>query len=53
MNCRVFEMQHLQRDARAAFALAVHLEPIEAWLTRSELVFRPSEHCASLAGSST
>ncbi len=43
MNRFVFEVQQLQRDVLAAFALAVHLEPVGLWPTRSEFFFRASE----------
>jgi hypothetical protein len=32
-------VQQLQRDVFAAFALAMYLEPVELWPTRSEFFF--------------
>jgi hypothetical protein len=43
MHRLVFEMQQLQRDVLAAFALTVDLEPLWLWPTRSEFFFGPSE----------
>jgi len=43
MNRLVFEMQQLQRDVLAAFALAVHIEPVGLGSSWSELFFGPRE----------